>query len=327
MTELDLKDKKILYELDLNCRRSDSEIAKKVGLSRDSVRYRIKRLVDEEYINYFMILINSMKLGYVWYRTYFNFQGISVKKEQEIINWLKKRVSWITKVEGSWDMNTGIFCKTIYEYRDFINEFLEKYGNDIEEYKVSSITRFWHYHRDYFLEKKNKNTTFALMGYSSNEEYIEEKIDKIDYNILQVLLDDARANVVDIAKKIKSTEMVVKYRIKKLVDKKVILGFRPFFNLQKLGYTYFKVHFSLRNQTKDNKEKLFSFIHNHPKTVHTTEAVGGYDLETEFQGKSNEELYEYIREIREKFSNMIKDYDFMQYTKEEKFTYLPEMKF
>ena len=32
MNELDLKDRKILYELDLNARRTDSEIAKKVDV-------------------------------------------------------------------------------------------------------------------------------------------------------------------------------------------------------------------------------------------------------------------------------------------------------
>ncbi|MBU0460744.1 MAG: winged helix-turn-helix transcriptional regulator, partial [Nanoarchaeota archaeon] len=113
MDKLDLKDRKILHELDLNARQSDSEIAKKVGLTRDSVRYRIKKLEDQGYINYFMTLLNSMKLGYNWYRTFFKFQNLSVEKEQEIINWLKERASWITKVEGIWDLNTGIFVKNV----------------------------------------------------------------------------------------------------------------------------------------------------------------------------------------------------------------------
>ena len=46
MTKLDLKDRKILYELDLNCRQSNSQIGKKVGLKRDVVAYRIKKLQD-----------------------------------------------------------------------------------------------------------------------------------------------------------------------------------------------------------------------------------------------------------------------------------------
>ena len=80
MDELDIKDRKILYELDLNARQTDSEIAKKVGLTRDSTRYRINRLIENGHINYFMTLLNSMKLGYDWYRTFFKFQNLPIPK-------------------------------------------------------------------------------------------------------------------------------------------------------------------------------------------------------------------------------------------------------
>ncbi len=325
MSKLDLKDHKIMHELDLNCRRSNSQIAKKVGLSRDSVNYRINKLLEKGHINYFMTIINTMKLGFMWYRTFFKFEGLSPEKEKEIFSWLQKKVSWITKVEGRWDVNTGIFCKTVYEFRDFMDEFLKLFGNYIEEYRVATVTRMWHYHRDYFLGDKQKNPTCAVMGFSPDEKYVFETIDKIDYSILQVILKDARLNIVEIAKKTNTTEMIVKYRLKKLQEKKIILGFRPFFNLHKLNYLYFKLHISLRKQ--NNKEKIINYLHQHPNTVHTTETVGGHDIETEFQVKTNDELYSHIRKIRELFSDMIKEYEFLQYTREEKFTYLPEIEF
>lgn len=63
MDKLDLKDKKILYSLDLNARQTDNQIAKEVGLSREAVRYRINKLVKESYIHYFITILNTMKLG------------------------------------------------------------------------------------------------------------------------------------------------------------------------------------------------------------------------------------------------------------------------
>ena len=53
MFNLDLKDKKILYELDLNSRQSNKQLAKKVQLSEMVVGYRIKRLIDNNFIEYF----------------------------------------------------------------------------------------------------------------------------------------------------------------------------------------------------------------------------------------------------------------------------------
>lgn len=324
MDKLDLKDKKILFQLDLNARQSDKEIAKKVGLSRDSVRYRINKLTKEGYINYFMTLLNTMRLGYNWYRTFFKFQNLTIKQEEEIISYLKKRASWITKVEGIWDINTGIFCKNTYEFRDVINEFILRYGSYIKSYDVAIVTREWNYHKDYLLNRKQKQTKPQLMGFNENEEYNIENIDEMDYKILEILLKNARMKTIDIARKLNTTEMVVRYRMKKLIEKGIILGFKPFLNVHKLGYQYFKIHFTLQNLTLENKKQIFNYMHRHPNTVHTTELVGGDDLETEFQVKSNEEFYKYIEEIRLKFGDIIKDYQFMQYTHEYKFTYLPE---
>ena len=44
MVKVDLKDKKILYELKYDSRQSLSQIGKKVGLHKNVVLYRIKRL-------------------------------------------------------------------------------------------------------------------------------------------------------------------------------------------------------------------------------------------------------------------------------------------
>src|SRR3989344_4157120 len=327
MEKLDLKDRKILYQLDLDARQSDSHIAKKVKLSRDAVKYRINKLLEKGFINYFMTVLNSMKLGFNWYRTFFKFQNLTVEKEEEIIGWLRDKASWITKVEGIWDLNTGIFVKDVYEYRDIINEFLVKYGEYIDKYEVAIVTREWIYHHDYLLNKKQKTTTPQLMGYKEKGNYKIEKIDKIDYKILSALLKNARMKTIDIAKKINSTEMVVRYRIKKMMENGIIIGFRPFLNVHKLNYIYFKNHFTLHNLTPEKKKKIFDYIHVHPNTVHTTELVGGADLETEFQVTHNNEFNEYIKDIRLRFGDIIRDYEFMQYTQEYKFTYLPEIQF
>ena len=322
---LDLKDRKILYELDLNARQSDSEIAKKVGLTRDSVRYRINKLVENGYINYFMTLLNSMKLGYDWYRTFFKFQNLTIEKEKEIIDYLKERASWISKVEGIWDLNTGIFVKNVYEYRDLINEFLLKYSSFIERYDVSIVTREWSYHRDYLLNKKQKTSKPILMGFDPQKQYRIEIIDETDYKILKTILKNARMKTIDIARDIKTTEMVVRYRLKNLIKNGIIIGFKPFLNVHKLGYTYFKLHLTLQNLTPEKKKSIVNYIHQHPNTVHMTELVGGADLEAEFQVKTNEEFYAHVQELRLKFGDIIRDYEFMQYTQEYKFTYLPEM--
>lgn len=322
MEGLDLKDRKILYELDINARQPDSRIAKKVGLSREVVRYRIHRLQEEGYINYFLTTLNSMKLGFIWFRTFFKFQNLGTQKEEEILEWLRRQSSWMTQVEGPWDVNTGIFCRTVYEFRDILSEFFMNYGTYLERYWTSIVTRMWHYHRGYLLNKKESKAD--VMGYEPGEKYVPVTIDRTDYKILQKLAKNARMKTIDIAREIEATEIMVRHRIKKMIENGVILGFRPFLNINKLGYSYFKVHIKLQNLTEERKNHILSFIHQHLHIIYLTELVGGADVEIEFQVRTNDELYQYLKELRERFPDLIRDYEFMQYTKEYKFTYLPE---
>jgi len=62
--KLDKYDHKIILELDENARKPLSEISKKVGLSRDAVRNRIKKLVDNKVILAFKPIFNPPNLGY-----------------------------------------------------------------------------------------------------------------------------------------------------------------------------------------------------------------------------------------------------------------------
>ena len=146
------------------------------------------------------------------------------------------------------------------------------------------------------------------MGFDSQKEYKTETIDETDYKILKTILKNARMKTIDIAREIKTTEMVVRYRLKNLIKKGIIIGFKPFLNVHKLGYTYFKLHLTLQNITPEKKKSIVSYVHQHPNTIHMTELVGGADLETEFQVKTNEEFYANVQDLRLKFWNIITNY-------------------
>ena len=63
--KLDLKDKKILTLLDENSRLSNSQIAKKVGLSKPAVEYRLQRFHKNNIIFSYYTVIDFTKLGYL----------------------------------------------------------------------------------------------------------------------------------------------------------------------------------------------------------------------------------------------------------------------
>ena len=70
MVDIDLKERKILYHLDLNCRQSFTQIGKKVGLSKELVKYRVLRMEEEGIITGYWTCIDSYRFGYQVYRYY-----------------------------------------------------------------------------------------------------------------------------------------------------------------------------------------------------------------------------------------------------------------
>ena len=79
---LDKVDLKILAELDKNCRITSTQLAKRVGKSRQAVEYRINQLIETGIIGSFNASINPHKIGYKAYKIYLKMRNIPLEKER-----------------------------------------------------------------------------------------------------------------------------------------------------------------------------------------------------------------------------------------------------
>ena len=64
VVKLDEKDKQILNMLQENGRVSYLQIANELGISEATVRYRVKKLIEQEIIKRFTVLLDPTKFGY-----------------------------------------------------------------------------------------------------------------------------------------------------------------------------------------------------------------------------------------------------------------------
>src|SRR3989344_3135248 len=143
MAKLDLKDRKMLYELDTNSRQSFHEIAKKVGLSKDSIIYRINKLQEEGIIKQFHTIIDVGKLGFISFRLYLKLRNTTPEKQSEIIEFLKQQkiITWLVSIEGEYDLGVWILTKTIKEINQLWKELLRKYTNYIAKRWLAIFTK------------------------------------------------------------------------------------------------------------------------------------------------------------------------------------------
>ena len=142
MLKLDNKDKNILKMLYGDGRASVSEISRKTGIPRDSVHYRLQRLIKSGVINQFLLILDSVKLGYPVF-TFVNFilYNFDDKTEKEFYSYLVQQpyVIYVAKTTGKWDCTISISAKTLEHFDSILRDIRKKFSPIIKEFETASI--------------------------------------------------------------------------------------------------------------------------------------------------------------------------------------------
>jgi len=156
MSDLDIKDWKILFELDLDSRQSLQSIGKKVGLSKEVANYRIKKLQEEGVITSFFTRIDTGKLGILIFRTLIRLYNVTPEKEKALQEYLVKaeKVGWCVSVDGAWDLNFIYWADSISDFSGFWRNLLSKYGDYIHDKQVSVFDRYIQFPKLFLLKDK-----------------------------------------------------------------------------------------------------------------------------------------------------------------------------
>ena len=149
MTEdykIDLIDRKILNELDKNCREHLSQISSRIKKSKQLVDYRIKKLEQINYIRGYNTVIDFSKLGLLSFRVYIKLKPITPETEEEFIEFLKnqKEIWWLVSVENIWDIAYAMLVGQVYDFYAHIDK-ISKYNEIIESKQIviySHISQF-----------------------------------------------------------------------------------------------------------------------------------------------------------------------------------------
>lgn len=312
---LDLKDRKILYELDKDARISYAQLGKKVGLSTEVAHYRVKRLEENGIIMQYQTAINYSKLGLIHFKICLKFNGISLDTEEKIYNKLKEipQIIWIAKCQGDWDCILSCTVNKLHEMDQIKDKIIVIVNPYITQKSISILSDIWSFPRKYLINKKEE-TNFKTGG-----EAIE--LDDIDLKLLRILSKNARKSVVDIVEEMKSTVKIVTTRMNKLLRMGVINNFRLVIDYDKLGINFYKTFFYIKNPEEQRLKQLFSRLNLNPNVIHNLKVIGEWDLEPEFEFENKEEFQKIIQSLMNDFSDVIQKISVMNVIKEYKYTF------
>lgn len=315
--KLGLKDKKLLFEIDFDARQSYSNLAKKLKMSKRGVEYKLRNLETKRVVIGYAPLINITKLGYLYCRVFVKFHNFTKKIEREVEEFIKheKGIGWSIRYYGIFDNGFTVWARNITEFKSIANRFYLKFDKYIKRRAESIGTEVIFYKNRYLL----KNDDVSKICIKEIED--AEELDEIDKKIIILLSDSPRSNLVEIADKLGESAKLISYRMKRLINNRILLGTRPIINHEILGYTYYKIFFYLNNLDETKIHSLENYIESNSRTLYIIKAIGTCDLDIEIMVESNQDLLDFFDEIQNRFPDLIKDYETMMLTKTIKSTY------
>ena len=318
--ELDRLDRKIVSQLDIDSRQSAKGIAKAVGSNKDTVNYRMKRLVDSGVISGWLARVDTSRFGFINIKVYLRFQDIDEKKEREIFDYLGSlpEVGWVVQSSGRWDALFCVWCSSTFSFYRTLAKIMNRFSKNIYEREVIHNIDWYYYNRKWLLPDSG-----SVLGVRYGGEPTREMLDETDERILGELVKDSRKRFTEISQEIGVSPQNVLARVKAMRKKGVIAQYGIDLDYAKLGIVFTKAFIRLHNADEKSLGSLYKFCAREQSIFALTTAVGAWDLELEMEVARVDDMMEIMNRIKREFPDMIKGYDSIVITKQLKMKYMP----
>jgi len=286
---LDTKDRKLIMELEKNARASVQEIARNIRVSKEVTTYRLKRLMDTGIVKGFFPVIDYFSIGLNSYKILFNLYNFDEVLLEKIMHDMKKvyGANYSILVQSIRDLEINLWIKQPKEFYDFYDAFLNSYSTHIQNKEFFLVTRIY-YKTHEFIHGGNSSIMIGTSEHCA--------VDKTDMDIFDELSGNARMPTIEIAKRLKLSPNTVQYRMRQLLQKGVIKGFRPRLDVSLLGYDTYKVLIMLGNSSK--RRQLIQTLLTEPNVVKISKTIGNSDMEIKVNFTSLMDLENFLRKLR-----------------------------
>ena|SRR3990167_1945230 len=317
--KLDAYDKKILFHLSQDGRIAFTTLAKKLKLSRDTLHYRIERLLKKGIILRFIPLIDLTALGYTTFHVFMVLQEGNEERYQTLLHTLSNHPNTKSLMEytGNWEIEWILVAKSVQAFDSLFDEITTQFKDLIIEKQKMEIIKGYkseqlpsNIHEESFLEKRKSAKQI--------------KYDGTDIALLKALAKDARQSSYDLGRQIGIAPNTIRYRIKQLQEAGIIRKFSFIVNLGKLDYHWYSVAIKLKTFTKEDERKLKEFVNTHPYIMRVVKVLGPCDLLLNIATESIRDFHKSIKEFQKIFSTIMISYESLIGYQEYVFEHMPE---
>ncbi|MFH1225352.1 MAG: winged helix-turn-helix transcriptional regulator [Candidatus Diapherotrites archaeon] len=297
--KIDKTDRRLLFELDRDCRLPMTVLAKRIRKSRPATEYRLNRLLREGVITHFGVNINPHRLGLRVWKIYLQLKNKQAAKKRMLNFLLKNRnVNWVGECDGSWDLIFSACYASDYEFFAFRNRFFSDFGDLVLNSHTELIIDVHSYPKMYFMNELCTPVQFGA-------EISNAGLDETDVRVLSLLAKDARMHVTELARGAGITPAIAAHRLKKLSGVGAISQFRISVDLGTLGLQLYKAIIYFQKYSEKDEKRLEAFVSGIPNTQYFIRDLT--QIEVELVAGSHKEYNEIIGRIKSEFAEAIRN--------------------
>lgn len=289
-----------------------SAIGKRIHVSKDRVRERLKRLEKELFILSYFPLIDYKALGFKLFHVYVRFSK-SLDLGGTFIRTLRDnaQVVALTRLAGAWDMEIQLLARSQEELSTTLGTLGLK-QSFVSSKMVLEAREVFLYSMRVELFNLNKEIRESVSG-------AHVTLDSLDKSILTVLSSNAREKIIDIASRCGTSEDVVRYRIKRLLEMKVIQGFYARTNKHRVMLTSYILELSVDSLTLQDCRKLEAL----QNVYYIRSFRGKRNVIIGFSARDNKGLVKTIDSIKDVFGSKMNTFELSLLLDRYKFLALP----
>lgn len=138
--KLDDNDKEIIRNLGKNAKITNREIAKKLNLTEEAIRYRIKNLEKKNIITGYRTIIDVNKLAQ-FYFLMLSFSKLNSDDERKLDTYfrLHNNITFANKTIGEYGVIAVMFANDIKEFNDMIQDIRNKFSEILDKFNTMII--------------------------------------------------------------------------------------------------------------------------------------------------------------------------------------------
>jgi len=315
------KEATILAAAELRAQAPIEILRKESGYREHIVRHALRRLREREVIRPLPV-INLHQIGFSVYNVFFSSAALGKAARQALVKSFVSapEVMWVGEFGGEFHYGVAFCARRPAHVIDFLHGISRKHKDVFLEKAVSLTISSTLYPRRYLTSKK-LSVEPIYIRYTNDP----VEVDELDMRILGALSTFGDLSHRQLASKVRTPLSTLELRIKKLREKKVIVGDIYVVSPSKFERQSYKLLIYTKGIDPELSKKMHSFCSQHPDVVYLFECFGVWGFEMGVEVPAQEDVSVIMQEVYEAFGSSVTNIKLLTKFRYPKVRWFPEL--